>query len=384
MKTAPGLHTRRQPQRPKFAGVISTIYHGAKNVSQEIPDWTPEGQRLLEECAARYLVQPDKISGRFNAGEARGEERRPAAHRSSRADLPLNHICTIPLNGDGIKLKTTLRSIEDEDGQNRTTADFQGGTREVISDFSRASRRRILGKIASIDLSKCGTPVFLTLTYPASFPTDGQITKAHLKAFLMAIRRKWPDCWGIWRLEFQARGAPHYHLLLWSGPALRRSVYAWLSTTWARIASGGDPDHIKAGTRLEKIESFRGVRAYVSKYIGKSTTPPTPEGFTNVGRFWAVFNAKKWPVKFACRVIPAAVFYKTRRMLLKFLNKSSSRKIKAIGEKGIRVFISSSGAERILKNAFMRVANSEEGAYIFNQWLLDALETPLREHSSLN
>ena len=61
----------------------------------------------------------------------------------------------------------------------------------------------------------------ITLTYPAVWPGNGRLVKKQLRAFLkFAVHNLFPrpeDAERIaylWFLEFQARGAPHIHLLL--------------------------------------------------------------------------------------------------------------------------------------------------------------------------
>lgn len=67
--------------------------------------------------------------------------------------------------------------------------------------------------IASI-LRDAELPNFVTLTYPAKFPTVSR-AKRDLKVFQQRLIRRFPGSGGIWKLEPQERGAPHYHLLIW-------------------------------------------------------------------------------------------------------------------------------------------------------------------------
>jgi hypothetical protein len=56
----------------------------------------------------------------------------------------------------------------------------------------------------------------LTLTYPGDWlavAPNGEAVKRHLAALAKRYERVWGEplvC--IWKLEFQARGAPHFHL----------------------------------------------------------------------------------------------------------------------------------------------------------------------------
>jgi hypothetical protein len=122
-----------------------------------------------------------------------------------------------------------------------------------------------------------------TLTYPGDWLTvapEGQAVKSHLRALWERYRRAWGFPWaGIWKLEFQRRGAPHIHL--W-GPepagvagqlsaltAARRRpgvgdglpYRAWLSVVWADIVAHPDPGerarHELAGTAVDHVQGAR-------------------------------------------------------------------------------------------------------------------------------
>jgi hypothetical protein len=168
-----------------------------------------------------------------------------------------------------------------------------GGKRGRIVVFSRASRRRLMRKLASINHEVAGLPTFITLTYPGEFPSDSVTWKRHLHNFCRAMLRKFPGVAAFWRLEPQRRGAPHYHLLVWGLPwayEQRRGIREWVSATWYRVVGSGDEKHLKAGTRVEGVKTWRGVMFYASKYIAKVDQ----RSFTDSpGRFWGVYNKEQ-------------------------------------------------------------------------------------------
>lgn len=213
--------------------------------------------------------------------------------------------------------------------------------RAGITTFSRKSRWELQKKMAIIDESRAGLPDFLTTTYPANWSEDWRIWKRDLKVFNQALIRRWPDVWGVWRLEFQKRGAPHFHYLLWDGPKVQsiqvwdcnkqkevtfalppgisehnQGIMDWMSETWYRICGSGDPKHLRAGTRLEPIQTWNGVVSYASKYLAK-----LPDGsFAPVeytGRFWGVLQSARWKTIMHRQDVPEAVFYMLRRVLRK-------------------------------------------------------------------
>lgn len=99
-----------------------------------------------------------------------------------------------------------------------------GGKRATTSlDWSRKSRARMPIRFASVDYSKLfeqgNIPALVTLTYPGEWqrlvPTPAAF-KDHVNALRQRYRSTWgrgSDQWaGIWKMEFQRRGAPHLHV----------------------------------------------------------------------------------------------------------------------------------------------------------------------------
>jgi len=128
-----------------------------------------------------------------------------------------------------------------------------------------------------------GLRVLLTLTYPGEFPTDGRLVKSH-----WANMRRWLAHRGVagaWFMEFQERGAPHYHVFL-TGEVPKEEVAA----AWYRIVGSGDERHLRAGTRIEALRELHAAGAYAAKYLKKQEQKEVPECFQNVGRFWGLFG----------------------------------------------------------------------------------------------
>lgn len=164
-----------------------------------------------------------------------------------------------------------------------------GGIRGTIKTYSRASRRRLLRTMGKIDTSQI--PVFLTLTYPAEFPEDSSSWKAHLNAFDRRLRRRFAHAAFAWKLEPQKRGAPHFHLLVWNVPYLW--LREWAGRAWYEVVKSGDDKHLRAGVRVEQIRSWRGVKSYAAKYLGK--VQALPEGWEAPGRIWGFRHSEDIP-----------------------------------------------------------------------------------------
>ena len=219
--------------------------------------------------------------------------------------------------------------------------------RGKIEDFSKKSRFRLIRLLGTINESKCGLPDFVALTYPGEWSCDGRVWKRDLDAMIKAIVRQYRTVWGVWRLEFQERGAPHFHLLLWDGPGTKgisryslrakklkwiidkrdkknQKIMNWFSESWYRIVGSEDPKHLKAGTRIEPIQTMAGVRYYVSKYLAKLPDGRyTPEGF--VGRFWGRIGKERWKVNEITTNLSDKAFWRLRRVLRKYQEGKSNR-----------------------------------------------------------
>lgn len=177
---------------------------------------------------------------------------------------------------------------------------YSGNRRANIKKMTGSSARRLnffLRNLAGLFTT------MLTLTYPGEYEHDGKRVKNHLKAFLAFLRRR-----GIkyaWVLEFQERGAPHFHFLL-SG---RLEKYE-AAECWYRIVGSKDGRHLHAGTRIETIKSREKMAHYLSGYLAKQAQKEVPADYRNCGRFWGisrVLRADRWSVAGSYRGVAAYI-----------------------------------------------------------------------------
>jgi hypothetical protein len=189
-----------------------------------------------------------------------------------------------------------------------------------ITEWSRKSRARMFRAFCELDygplLEREGIPAMVTLTYPADWlavAPDGKAVKAHFKAF----RKRWERTWGqqllaLWKLEFQARGAPHLHLFTVvpdGRTADGQHFREWLSAAWASVVGHPDPEeyrkHLLAGTGVDYAAGLRSsdprrIAVYFSKHASFSA-----KEYQNVvpaewrepgkgpGRFWGYWGLEK-------------------------------------------------------------------------------------------
>lgn len=159
------------------------------------------------------------------------------------------------------------------------------GDRGEIQSFSDSSRARLRKYLRE---TRADYKSMVTLTYPRDCGFDGSASKEHLRRFLQELRRgtkHGTDKWSaFWFLEFQKRGAIHFHIL-----CTNFYHYEWIAKKWYDIVGSGQEDHLQAGTRIEKIRAGRnGIASYCAKYAAKFDQKLIPEGFGWVGRFWGV------------------------------------------------------------------------------------------------
>lgn len=206
--------------------------------------------------------------------------------------------------------------------------------RGEIRWFSYGSRQRLMRLLASLDRSKIPhLPLFITLTYPAEYPTDFSITKRHLDTFTKRIRRRYHNAAIIWKLELQTRGAPHYHLLVFG---VQYIPHQEVANDWYEIVGSKDTRHLMAGTETKAIESWNGVMYYASKYLAKvvqETTCETP------GRFWGVIGRDNLPIEMMEQSLSWTQAYDMRRVLWRRADKLKFHIGRKTRYQGIHQFI---------------------------------------------
>lgn len=195
------------------------------------------------------------------------------------------------------------------------------GIKHQISEWSSKSRANMVKTLATLDytpmVSQSEYPAMITLTWPGEWERlapSGEVAKAKLKAWKARFEYDWgKKLVGIWKLEFQRRGAPHFHILMTTPAGLSpqgEPFKVWLSRTWAEIVGAAGEEfkkHLAAGTAVDRAEGLRAQdpkRAAI--YFLKHATPGgaaskeyqhiVPELWKEegkkVGRFWGYWRLK--------------------------------------------------------------------------------------------
>lgn len=181
-----------------------------------------------------------------------------------------------------------------------TPASTTPGIRSEIVKFTQRARDKMLFTASATEVI---FKSMITLTYPESFPIDGKRVKMDLKVFRQRMVREY-GCEILWFLEFQKRGAPHFHLLTTvKEPNMsdrKKLAYMWADVA-ARRPSPDDnlPAHerhfaeyakiwrVHAHSRSwEAIREVNGAVRYAAKYATKTRQKEVPEEYKDVGQFW--------------------------------------------------------------------------------------------------
>ena len=160
-----------------------------------------------------------------------------------------------------------------------------GGRRGTIRGFSPASRRRLrqllLESSGQLKEAISGRRLlWITLTFPDVRDAGG--AKRVLRALVERLRRRGLGGVFIWRLEFQKRGAAHFHALyVVPRPWPASAVASFILSSWLELVPGA----VLQAQCIREVESFAFLSAYLSKYLAKVEQA---EGWGEVGRWWGI------------------------------------------------------------------------------------------------
>ena len=236
-----------------------------------------------------------------------------------------------------------LIEVYDEDGnliirEKEKTRHHKRG--KVSATISPASRRRLLRLCASFDKATIDQKqvLFATLTYGSddrALSWTWEDYKRHLNNFLTQLRKKYGKTFfGIWRVEWQKRGVGHFHLVLMFVNGFKAYIDKnWLAETWNQV-TGGNQDHLKAGTSIERAKNWKETSKYFSKTMAYMAKETDAEIFTSeladkqLGRHWGYINRDilKNHINIKTSGISRQTFSQLRRVFLKYLKRCKERR----------------------------------------------------------
>jgi len=178
----------------------------------------------------------------------------------------------------------------------KSKPNIQGSKRGIIRVFSAASRRRLMRFMARLKTRKIRA-TFITLTFSSEVTNED--AKKALKRFTMRVRRAYEAVSGVWRMEYQERGAIHFHLLMFNLPFWKQSD---LQGVWEACTK-----QERSIVNIKLVHGARSVMGYISKYIAKKDERSEiaslddgsyqHEGRDRLsGRFWGWINKELLPL----------------------------------------------------------------------------------------
>lgn len=157
--------------------------------------------------------------------------------------------------------------------------------RKKVQGLSNKARTRLIRFLATIGRGDQGW--FVTLTY-WRFSEDWNEWKRDLHTFIKTLRRFADGVCGVWRLEFQERGAPHFHLLLWFGvPVDHAELDAHCRDAWLRIIDQDAPETRAYAVTVDPIMDMQSSAFYLSLYQSKDKNDRKD---IQTGRLWGVIG----------------------------------------------------------------------------------------------
>jgi len=227
-------------------------------------------------------------------------------------------------------------------GRQDTNAVGVGRAGRIVTGFTPKARAQMRWVFNALPWGDPARLCMLTFTYPRDWRSaceDGATLKKHWRAFREAGRKKWGGLRGAWVLEFQERGAPHFHLYMAlpdgaeisEDPTDDRLVWDWARKTWWRIVGSSDPAHRWWGVHYRPClyAQYPGRRpAQVGEYFwresGKTNQKTAPPGFEGC-KWWDVWGMK--PVEHDLQV-SRGVYVETRRPVRQLRDKVCKKKVR--------------------------------------------------------
>ena len=221
-----------------------------------------------------------------------------------------------------------------------------GGRRGKIYGFSRQAQQRMSDRLMGIPWQGLGKDqaFFVSLTWHARYKgegSDGRDSAAYgtcqqlgtdvcrgfsgraggsdylqvdwqeadlpkwyeqLTAFIRRLQRHYGERFqGLtWKKEFQARGAPHYHLIVFfrDGVAPKwLDFFGWCARNWNDLVEPGDAAHLAHGVDVRPVRNTSGgdqrrLMRYLTKYMAKGLDGCVGPGgvMLPLGRIWGILG----------------------------------------------------------------------------------------------
>lgn len=161
-----------------------------------------------------------------------------------------------------------------------------------VQIFSRKSRRKLFNYILKLE-NRSGY-YFVTLTYPKEYDENYQTWKKQLHQLYSSLQYHYPEMGFLWKLEFQKRGAPHFHLLMFV-PSMppRTELRELIRNSWYRIVGIKSKGFRYWGTDVKEVKDIKSSGFYLAMYQCKDQYQRTD---IKTGRMWGIYGRNKMPM----------------------------------------------------------------------------------------
>lgn len=188
-----------------------------------------------------------------------------------------------------------------------------------VREFSRRSRRRLAFAIAEVDASRYKPPFMISLTWHKPNPERDNRPFDILDRWIIRVRGYGKSFEYIWRMEFQKRGCPHFHIIVFPDKNADWSDidgwWAFARSEWHRLAEPESRDHEFYGAHILAPRSYRACIRYIAKYIGKEPEIERPD---IQGRRWGRSKLLR-SSPLLVGALPLDVWFKLRRFCRRWL-----------------------------------------------------------------
>jgi hypothetical protein len=153
-------------------------------------------------------------------------------------------------------------------------------SRGAIIGFSQKAKLNLARYLSRLNVPS--NALHLSCTYGASFPKTSDSFKHDLAVFKKRVIRL--GLYGVWRLEFQKRGAPHYHFLLWPVDGESYFLGDAAAESWRKV-SGNNSDsaaYVSGG-------AIGRSAWYLALHSAKGDQSPP----IKVGRWWGKISSEE-------------------------------------------------------------------------------------------
>lgn len=227
--------------------------------------------------------------------------------------------------------------IDEKKNRLQSRGKKRGGKRKKVKYHSSKSRNRQFQEFGMLDKKRVPNTLEIGLTFPGCFGKGYQPSPRRIKQYIGKLCGSLRDLFGgyvIWKLEYQKRGAPEYHVLYFypndehGKPCLsKKKIKDYIKKRWIDILfyyredfTMNDKDFekekrksIKGGIHIEKVDELSAMIRYVCKNVPKSRIPDW-----HYGTFWGSFNFDKFKAESINFNITIEDLFEIKRIIKEF------------------------------------------------------------------